>query len=178
MKNQAIFGYGSLINLESLKATVPNAYNIRPAYIKGFKREFCLWDSVGWTETNLDLAGEPMCAVDIHLSDNHEARVNGVVFSVPDADLKRLLIREENYKLIETPFYDFKNDQELGTCRVFSANKHNGTYDFKGAAQARYLQICIDSSRQYGERFYSEFLNTTYINDKLLAAMPELLARS
>jgi cation transport regulator ChaC len=175
MKMKVIFGYGSLINLESLKATAPNAEKIRPTYIKGFRREFCMWDADGWTESNLDLAGQPMCAVDMHAVDDSESRVNGVAFNVPDTDLKRLIVREQNYKLIETPLYNFETDQEVGICQVFSSNKHNGTYDFKGAAQARYLQICLDSSKSYGERFYQEFLDTTYIGRQRLSELPELI---
>jgi cation transport regulator ChaC len=136
-----IFGYGSLINLESLKTTAPNAYNIKPAYIKGFRREFCVLDSVGWTETNLDVSGQPMCAVDVHEVNDPNGVVNGLVFSVSRADLQKLVAREGNYELINTPYYDFKTDEKLGECSVFSAGKHNGSYDFKGAAQARYLQI-------------------------------------
>jgi cation transport regulator ChaC len=175
MKDKIVFGYGSLIDLESLRATAPNAYNIQPTYIKGYKREFCLWDSAGWTESNLDLAGEPMCAVDIHASSRANSLVNGVAFNVSGEDLKSLIKREQNYELITTPIYDFETNKELGICYVFSANKHDGTYDYKSAAQARYLKICLDSSKQYGERFYKEFLRTTYASKKRLDEMSSSL---
>jgi cation transport regulator ChaC len=176
MKELVIFGYGSLMSKESLLATAPDATNIRSVYIKGFKREFCLWDPDGWTETNLDLAGQPMCSVDIHKIDNSQARVNGVAFTVTDEDLQRLLVREQGYRLITTTLYDFDADQKLGMCQVFSANKHDGSYDFNGAAQARYLQICLDSAKQYGERFYREFLETTFIGQQRLSELSTLVS--
>lgn len=175
MEAVTIFGYGSLMDPESLKVTAPSAYEIRPVYIKGFKREFCFWDSVGWTETNLDLAGQPMCALDVHEVSDSKAHVNGVAFTISGNELKRLLIREEGYQLITTPFFDFKTNDQLGTCQVFSADKHDGTFDFNGPAQARYLQVCLDGAKQYVEPFYQEFLKTTYIDSNRLTDMPDLL---
>jgi hypothetical protein len=116
-----------------------------------------------------------MCAVDVHQISDPEARVNGIVFSVPASDLKRLLVREQNYKLLETSLFDFETDELLGNGQVFSSNKHNGTYDFRGKSQARYLKICLDSSKLCGERFYQEFLDTTYIGDKRLSEFSDLV---
>ena len=68
------------------------------------------------------------------------------------------------------------SNKTLGTCQVFSSNKQNGHYDFKGAAQARYLKICLDSSREYGEKFYQEFLDTTIIDGQPLSQLAERLS--
>lgn len=166
--NTYIFGYGSLLQLESLKATVPSARNLRPVYIKGFRREFTLWDSIGWTETNLDLAGIPFCGVDVCPVNDKNSLVNGVVFEVSEADLPALLEREKEYELVEVTAYDFTTHKPVGTCMVFSANRQTGEYDFNSAAQKRYLDVCLEGAEQYGEEFLSQFILTTFIGDKSL----------
>jgi cation transport regulator ChaC len=176
MKELVIFGYGALMSPASITATAPSAHIIGPAYIKGFKREFCFWDAIGFTETNLDVAGQPMCAVDVHKVDDPAAQVNGVAFTVSGVDLKRLILREKGYALIETQFYDFETGQEMGLCQVFSANKHDGEYAFDNAAQIRYLQICSDGAKQCGERFYQEFLETTFIDNQRLSELSQLVS--
>lgn len=163
-----IFGYGSLLQPASLRATVPSAKNLRPVYIKGVRREFTLWDVVGWTETNLDLAGIPFCAVDVHPVSDDKSHVNGITFEVSEEELPALLKREEGYKLIETTAYDFHTDKPVGPCMVFSANIHTGEYDFNSAAQKRYLDVCLEGAKLYGEKFYDMFCNTTYIGDRLI----------
>lgn len=173
-KTTLIFGYGSLIIPESLRATVPDAKNVHPVYVKGFKRAFSLWDPVGWSATNLDLAGIPFCALDVHKIEDKEARVNGITFEGGESQMSALLRREELYALTETTSYDFYTDKPLGNCFVFSADKHNGEYDFNSTAQQRYLQECCESAKDYGDAFHKEFLESTYIGDRPLSKVPEL----
>jgi len=169
------FGYGSLMDPESLLATAPDATDIRACYVKGFRRNFNLWDPIGWTETNLDLAGMPMCALDVEKDTNPDSVVNGIVFSVGGESVSRLLEREENYSLIETQAYDFETSQPIGVCGLFSACKRNGKYDFNSPAQARYLQICLESAKQHGDRFLKDFLDSTFIHGIRLGEYKELV---
>ena len=174
MKTKLVFGFGSLINTASLLVTSPHASDIRPAYVKGFRRDFSVWAKGGWSTTNLDLAGIPFCALDIQEDSDAKARVNGTVFTVNENDFLKLKDRECEYKLTETVVYDFKNDEPIGKCLVFSACKNNGSYDVKSPAQIRYLEICLEGTKQYGEDFYQMFLDTTFVGDKRLSDMPEL----
>lgn len=177
MSKTTIFGFGSLLSTESLRATAPNASDITPCYIKGFIRDFSLWDPGEFKTTNPDMTVRPYCALDVKPSDNPEARVNGISFTVSDADLKALQEREREYQLIKTTSYNLEDQQALGTCLVFSANKNSGSYDFGSAEQLRYLQVCLDGARERGEGFYIEFLRTTYIGEKNLEELlPQLLA--
>lgn len=156
-----VFGYGSLMNSESLLSTVPNATDIRPAVIKGFTRDFSVWDEVGWVSTNLDVSDKPFCALDIHATDDVEALVNGVVFALPDEDLPKLLVREHDYTTIKTTVYDFATRQKIGEAIVFSSGKNNGQYDENSAAQQRYWDVCLSAAHEYGDEFYEMFIATT-----------------
>ena len=177
MASKIIFGYGSLINLEDLKATASDAFDIRPCYIRGFIRDFSVLDPVGFSESNLDVGGLPYCALDVRPSPDKAVRVNGVIFRTNEGDFKRLVQREQNYNLIKTIAYDFHTNEPLGDCVLFSANKNNGNFDFKSEVQMRYLQICLKGARQYGDAFYQEFLGTTYIDAQSLINMSELLTQ-
>jgi cation transport regulator ChaC len=174
MDTITIFGFGSLINLESLKATAPDAFGIRACYIKGFRRDFSLWNPIGWHKTNLDLAGEAFCALDVKSHSEPEARVNGIIFRVSEASYKRLIKRERGYSLVKTTAYCFESDEKVGECFVFSANKNDGTYNFDSKAQQRYLEVCLEGARLYGEPFYREFLDRAFIDGRQLAEISEL----
>lgn len=175
MDKKLIFGFGSLIEESSLRATAPNATNIRPAYIKGFRRDFSLWDPVGYDETNLDLAGIPFTALDVQPIGDSEARVNGVVFEVQGDELVKMLRREKEYKRVETVAYDYKTDESVGVCEVFSAGKNNAEFDFNSVPQLRYLENYLRAVKRFGEKYYQEILNTTYIGKKALSEFPQLL---
>lgn len=160
-----ILGYGSLLQEESLTATVPNASNIKPAYIKGFKRAFTLWDPIGWTETNLDVANVPFCGLDVFPAGNDSSVVNGITFEVTESEMPALLEREKEYNLITTPVYDFKTNVLDGECLVFSSGKVTGEYVFGLPGQERYLEVCMEGAQAYGDEFYKMFCDTTFIGD-------------
>lgn len=174
MSQLPIFGFGSLLDSESLTATVPDAYDIQPAYITGFRRDFSFWDSVGWKESNLDLAGEAFCAVDAKISSDSQSKINGIIFSMSATNYERLLQRESGYELIKTKVYGFEDDKLLGECLLFSSNKNNGIYNFESAAQKRYLEVCLRGASKYGDDFYQEFLNTTFIDGQQLCEINNL----
>ncbi len=170
MSKLLVFGYGSLMSKESLRATVPDVSDIRPAYIEGFVRDFSLWDPEGFTETNRDIRGIPFCAVDVKQAEG-KSHVNGIVFSVDETYFKALRRREQEYALVSTTAYNFESGKPLGECKVFSANKNNGNYDFGSIAQGRYLQVCLEGAAEYGKKFYAQFLETTYINNQTLGSV-------
>jgi len=182
MNTKMIFGYGSLIREKSLRVTAPNATDIQPAYIKGFRRDFSLLDPFGYTEqdllnygeTSLDLANIPFCGLDIKKIPDPEARVNGVVFTVSGQDLEQMMVREAEYKLVKTIAYDYPTEQPIGICEVFSAGKNNAKYDFNSAPLKRYLEIYLQAGKRYGDKYYQELLSTTFINDQPLTQVPQL----
>lgn len=169
-----IFGYGSLMDNESLRATVPTAKNLKPAYIKGFRREFNKIDEEGWHSTNLDLAGIPYCAVNVAKDENNR-QVNGITFEVELTYFDALKQREKDYEPVETTACDFETGKPLGECFVFLANTCDGSYEHGNPAQERYLKVCLSAAKEYGDDFYKQFLATTYIGGKSLDKVPGLI---
>lgn len=171
MSSKTVFGYGSLIDLDSLKATVPDAKDIRSCFVRGFTRNFSLWDPVGFNETNLDLKGLPFCALDIQKVNDPSKIVNGIVFRIDESRFNNLLKREQEYEVRETNVYDWNTKTILGPAFLFSSNKNNGKYNFGSAAQERYLELCLKGAKTFGEDFYKTFLETTYLNGKKLTEL-------
>lgn len=173
-----IFGFGSLLYKPSLLNTAPNATTIRPAYLVGFTRSFSFWDSVGYTSDNVDVAGEPMCALDLARTNDLGTRVNGITFQVDGVDLKRLLAREEGMNLIQVTAYDYDTEKVItNNCYVFYGNKNDGEFVFEGAAQNRYLGNYLKGAQLLGERFYEELLETTFIGSQPLSRLTKLTSQ-
>lgn len=168
-----IFGYGSLVNRQSLLDTSPDAAAIRPAYIKGFKRSFNLWDAKGLTAKHHGrLRAQPYCALDVEESAGDN--VNGVVFTIADS-LAAIKAREHLYRLVEVKAFGFEDNAPIGKVLVFIAGKNDGSYAMDSPAQTRYLDMCLAGAKDYGTDFYNQFLATTYIGNQTLTDLPQLL---
>lgn len=171
MTHKLVFGFGSLINQGSLRLTAPGAFDVQPSYIQGFKRNFSVWDPIGWTKTNQHLQGIPFAALDIQATSQKQALVNGVVFKVSESDFAHLVEREREYTTLTTIAFNFADATKLGECTVFSAGKNNGSYVFDCEAQTEYLDLCLEGAEQFGEEFYQTFLDTTFIGNQQLGAV-------
>ncbi len=159
-----IFGYGSLLNIDSLKSSAPNASNIRTCFIQGFERKFCLWAPTGFQATDFDLKGQPFCALDVYPASANQI-VNGIAFDVGAEDFHRLCERECEYQRVSTVSYDFGNGVLSRDIIVFTAGKNNALYDHQSESQKRYLEVCLDGAKSHGDSFYQQFLDTSYIDD-------------
>lgn len=175
MASTIIFGFGSLINTDSLRSTVLEASDIKPAYVKGFIRKFNLWDSIGFRTDTPGFMDIPYCALDVKKISDPKSKVNGIAFKVDNAQLDKLKNRERGYKLVKTSVYDFETDKKLGEGHLFSACKNDGKYEFGSRVQSRYLGICLEGAKKFGDEFYREFLNSTYIEDEPLSEVLELI---
>jgi cation transport regulator ChaC len=168
-----IFGYGSLMNIESLRQDVPSAQNLIPAYIKGYHREFSMLDSCGVQDSKTGLC-RPYCALDVMESAHKSEVVNGVVFEVDDDYFDALCAREHDYTTVKTTVYDYLSHISLGDAYFFSSGKRNGQYMFGDEEQSRYLLTCITGARSFGGMFLSDFLTSTYTGSSRLADSKKL----
>ncbi|HEX5798296.1 MAG TPA: gamma-glutamylcyclotransferase [Candidatus Saccharimonadales bacterium] len=176
MAMEIIFGFGSLINTDSLRSTVLEVSDIKPAYVNGFMRRFNLWNDLGFRTYNPGYMGIPHCVLDVEKISDSKSRVNGIAFKVSESQLDKLKNREEGYKLVKTTVYEFKTNKKLGDCHLFSACKNNGKYEFESRVQRKYLEICMEGAKKFGDEFYQEFLDTTYIDDTPLSKISKIIS--
>lgn len=161
-----VFWFWSLLNFKSLQVSAPSVEIVKPCYIKWFKRNFSVWDPLGFTKTFPEIQWIWFCALDIQKSINMLDVVNGIVFKVSDKEFEQIKIREQEYDILNAQCFDFENHKNLWNCFFFSANKNNWEYNYWCKAQNKYLEVCLDWAKEYGEEFYNQFLETTFIWDK------------
>src|SRR5688572_12851915 len=90
-----LFGYGSLINLESASRTLKRELvrkDVATAVLRDYKRNWTLWDEV----ISNDL-GQQVKAVFLNVEPQEDSFLNGIVFRVSNDELDYFKIREKNY---------------------------------------------------------------------------------
>ncbi len=152
-----IFGYGSLINEESLKKTCPSAEILFPAKLYGFIRVFNVKSQTR----------EDACVLNIEKSEWNQY-INGVCFEMCDKYFEELLKREKEYELVQIEIENLE-DKSCHKAFVFRI-PHFETYDFQFESlnQKEYVDICLNGCKNFGEEFLKEFKETTFIGDKTL----------
>lgn len=163
-KTIKIFGYGSLINEESLKKTSPNSKIIYPAKIYGFIRVFNLPS----TNRICPITKTSVAVLNVEKSEYNE-HINGVCIEVSVDEFEYILEREKGYELIEIEIQDYNNENNRTKGFMFRA-RHYEAYDyvFESEIQQEYLTICLEGAKNFGEQFLKEFKNTTFIGTKTL----------
>lgn len=89
-----IFGYGSLINLNSIQKNIPSVEHIKPVTLDNYKRVFDTASTTRYTRGK-----EPACVLNMYKG--IKSSINGVVFNVSHEYFDSLLNREKAYKLEE-----------------------------------------------------------------------------
>jgi hypothetical protein len=176
-----IFGYGSLIQIESRTRTVPKAFAAAPAIVKGISRGWYYQaDSPSWNPTYLGALVK------------ENAITNGVIYPVSDDELVANDAREADYQRILIPRHNIKL---LDGCPevpegeyYFYANKPNSerTANDKHPIVQSYVDICIDGCLEIeamyplakGANFAEQFVKTCtdwktpWINDRIFPYRP------
>lgn len=156
-----VFGYGSLINEESLRKTVPLATHIRLAKVNGFSRVFNAPNT--WrvdSKRNI-----PTCALNV--VKDPTGIVNGICFDVCEQGFEELKKREEGYVALQVDAYLYETHQAHSVYMFISHKEYPFVFDSK--EQQGYVEMCIDGCKRFGEEFVNEFRKTTFIGDKTLS---------
>ena len=103
-----IFGYGSLMNIQSKLRTMPSATQFRPATLPDYQRVFSLVsissirNGLANFETN-EIAALAICPIIRSTpSDSASSKhcVHGILFDIPEDELEAYFDREHRYKLM------------------------------------------------------------------------------
>lgn len=162
IKTYRVFGYGSLLNENSLKKTVPNASNIKPVILRGFIRVFNAKCGRICNCKNTNVA-----ALNIEKSEINDF-INGIVFEMDELHFDELLKREEGYELIEIDIESYEGERFRAV--TFRYPHFEAEYDFlfDSEVQMSYYNLCLDGAKSFGDDFYRDFLETTFIGKKKL----------
>ncbi len=160
---EALIVYGSLINKSELEKGGFPLDSTRPVVVRGFKRVFCQEPS--WRPDQ----GEQRAVLNVISSKQHWFNAL-LISSLDDAFLADLDKREKGYNRIRVapsylPGYHFLHTTPQNTYI------HVGETDKQSVSilpNASYLSMCLEGARQWGEDFYNEFLDSTFVKDGIL----------
>lgn len=157
MSKIRIFSYGSLLDEHSLKETVPDAHNLFPAKLYGYKRMFDLIAQWRFDERT----GEPICILNVQKTDDSRA-LNGMCFDMSEAAFEDLLLREKGYDLVEKEVECYKDAGEKSQAFFFMARDYTPyPYKLDSKIQQKYLNHCISGCQKYGKGFIDDFIKST-----------------
>ncbi len=158
-----IFGYGSLINKDSLLKTIPEFSNFFPAKVEGFVRVFNICDKKFVANPKF-----PKCVLNVEKSEGNFC-INGVCFEVDSSYFDRLVEREEGYELVKVEVKDYENDKNIYSAFMFRV-LHYEPFDFQfgNEDQVEYLNMCFRGCREISDEFLIDFKKTTFIGKKTL----------
>jgi cation transport regulator ChaC len=164
MNKIKIFGYGSLINENSLKKTIKNYDLLFPAKLNGFIRVFNVYEYRKLTRKNID----KISVLNVEKSEFNDS-INGICFEIDINDLDKLKNREKQYELFKVEICDFYNENNKYLAYVWRA-KHFDAFDFQfnSKAQIEYLNICLEGCERFGKDFLNFFKKTTYIGNNTI----------
>jgi hypothetical protein len=151
-----IFGYGSLLCIDSLQSTAPEAHIEKISELKGYKRVFNLASQYRINEKT----GIPSCVLNIEPDESSVIR--GVIIHINDEHIDLLREREKGYdELVITP-------EENMVAITFKAKFFRPyTYQYGDPVQNEYLDICLEAAKRL--EIEKNFLETTFIGKKSLS---------
>ena len=162
-----IFGYGSLINLESASRTLKRTLftsDVETVVLSNYSREWNLFDDV--FSSNLD---KQVNAVFLNITPNDNGKINGLAIGVSDEELEYLKIREKNYLCVDVSEYIKKSK------KFFKAGEPFQVFTFVGKKEclttsfpdnryfvfSKYISIVENGVSSFGKSFKAKFIETT-----------------
>ncbi|MEK6898137.1 MAG: gamma-glutamylcyclotransferase family protein [Nanoarchaeota archaeon] len=143
-------GYGSLLSHRSLSHTIKNKKFI-PVIVKGYKRIF-------------DLGGGKSRSDVLNLEEDKKEKFNGVLFSVSDAELRKIKKREDGYDMKSGEAYDFSTGKKLGKCLLVIDHQD---IDYKKMEPDKdYFILCREAAYHISKKFGKFWDKTTFISDE------------
>ncbi len=160
----SIFGYGSLINLNSLEETIDREliygedynYNV----LNSFKR---VWRAkVPMMFENIDSISN---GVFLDIVNSNEGYVNGIVFKVTKEEFNLLIEREVNYSVICVT-----NNLELSLTKdtyafISKPEKRLTKYDTDVFIPEEYERLVLKGCKDASDIFYEDFIRTTEVSE-------------
>jgi len=159
MKNY-IFGYGSLINLQSAAKTLGRTVKDSEVLIVDAKNYTRVWRLVTQVIVS-ECRDKPVNAVFLDIADQSEKELNGILIKVSINELKKLDIREKDYRRIDITNYIHPQVQDS---KVFT---YQGKPEFfvenftNPIILTQYLNVLHQGIQHWGKEFFDKFEATT-----------------
>jgi len=155
-----IFGYGSLVNIDSAAKTLGRIINDNQVLIVDAIDFSRLWRLVTKVIVN-GKQGEDVNAVFLDIAYQRGKESNGIVFEVSIDELKKLDIREQYYRRIDITKYIRPHIQD-GKVYTYQGKPEFFAENFTSpVVLAQYLKMIDEGIRRWGKSFSDKFKATT-----------------
>lgn len=104
-----IFGYGSLMDIDSAKSTIPTLTNFRQGALHGYTRRYNLVSINGLIQGWATVETNEMASLSVRPNNVNDV-ILGSLLEINESDLKPLLKREHRYKTVEVNCYEKNGD--------------------------------------------------------------------
>lgn len=150
-----LFGYGSLINLESAQKSFKRELkqeDLIPVNVKGYDK---VWNSIEHIEFN----GININGVFLNLKKDESVITNGVLVKITDEELELLKLREKNYSCITIPASnaDIKLDADMIAFMTTNEEKIAKQGDTTCFIPEKYIDLVTKPLQNYSEEFAKEY---------------------
>ena len=158
-----IIAYGSLINPQEIKNQRECSCHAVPIRLETFKRSFT--QQPAWR----DNSGTHSAVLNAQTSEQNW--LNAICFCYPEFDFKTLDKRERGYSRTSVTVDKINSYRGHHLPKLKEVFIYLGKKDYRNdnlLPNPDYLNICTVGAKTWGENFYRDFLNTTYINSGIL----------
>ncbi|RXJ97294.1 gamma-glutamylcyclotransferase [Malaciobacter molluscorum] len=159
-----LFGYGSLINLNSAQKSFKRKISYKdliPVKIKGLKK---VWNAIEVVDFDDE---KQVNTVFLNLQKDENSYANGVVVKITEDELELLKLREKNYSNI---IIDKKNvtnmtlDEDIITFMTTNEEKIAKKTNTDCVIASKYIDILTNSFENYDDEFVKEYKQQTLSN--------------
>lgn len=152
--------YGSLLHKEEISKYDSLIENIIPIKVSSYKRSFNLLPArrVG--------IGNYKSVLNIQKSSNNS--FNGVCIIYKEVDIASIDDREKGYDRILINSKDIITNKKadiLSSINIYAYKGLDHMIDHSIMPNVDYLKLCLEGSKQYGDKFYKNFITSTHMNN-------------
>jgi len=156
-----IFGYGSLININSAQKSFKRELkheDFIPVKIKGIKK---IWNSIEY----IQFEGEESVSngIFLNLQEDKNTQTNGVLLKITKEEFEFLKLREKNYaylKIENKNILDFETNEEVFTFMTTNPSKIAKEGDDKCFIPQKYIELLEVGLNGYDKKFQEEFIDS------------------
>lgn len=174
--NLDLLGYGSLLNPESARRTIPSTpvNGHPPAVGFGLRRVFNyrMPDSVVECY-GIGIGSKERAALNCEVSGSNDSIFNARVLTVPFSDLEALRVRERGYDLVRVPMLSWplrgagQVSYGFALCAPCPLEGEASEFvDDSLLPHQQYSKLCYEGSTIVGESFGELFLQSCYLSDR------------
>jgi len=165
-----VIAYGSLLNRDSARRTLPKVASLSPVWGIGGTRIFnyCMGEEYFQSPLHFQKAGLHRTVLTVKTDFSPQSVFNGLRLWVSAKDFPAFRRRERNYNLVEIPFIPWeKKVYEGDTALVLDSQSAMGYGAEVGNPKllpvSEYLEICLQGAFATSKAFGEAFLNTTWL---------------